>query len=123
MPRPTGSETSYVPGLDGVRAIALAAVVGYHLGAPWLPGGLLGVGVFFTLSGYLIRTILLTTWERSGNLDLGHFWLRRARRWFINDGIHFTTRGYAERGKRTAETLATAFPKQGSSPGECLIRP
>ena len=63
---------------------------------------------------------LLTTW---GNLDLGHFWLRRARRWFINDGIHFTTRGYAERGKRTAEALATAFPKQGSSPGECLIRP
>ena len=80
MPRPTGSETRYVPGLDGVRAIAVAAVVGYHLGAPWLPGGLLGVGVFFTLSGYLITTILLTTWERSGNLDLSNFWLRRARR-------------------------------------------
>jgi peptidoglycan/LPS O-acetylase OafA/YrhL len=80
MPRPAGSETSYVPGLDGVRAIAVAAVVGYHLGAPWLPGGLLGVGVFFTLSGYLITTILLTTWDRSGNLDLSHFWLRRARR-------------------------------------------
>jgi peptidoglycan/LPS O-acetylase OafA/YrhL len=80
MPRPADSETSYVPGLDGVRAIAVAAVVGYHLGAPWLPGGLLGVGVFFTLSGYLITTILLTTWNRTGNLDLRHFWLRRARR-------------------------------------------
>jgi peptidoglycan/LPS O-acetylase OafA/YrhL len=80
MPRPAGSETRYVPGLDGVRAIAVAAVVGYHLGAPWLPGGLLGVGVFFTLSGYLITTILITTWDRSGNLDLSHFWLRRARR-------------------------------------------
>ena len=80
MPRPAGSETRYIPGLDGVRAIAVAAVVGYHLGAPWLPGGLLGVGVFFTLSGYLITTILITAWERIGNLDLRHFWLRRARR-------------------------------------------
>ena len=80
MPRPAGSETRYVPGLDGVRAIAVAAVVGYHLGAPWLPGGLLGVGVFFTLSGYLITTILITAWDRSGNLDLRQFWLRRARR-------------------------------------------
>ena len=58
----------------------MAAVVGHHLGAPWLPGGLLGVGVFFTLSGYLITTILITAWERIGNLDLRHFWLRRARR-------------------------------------------
>ena len=80
MPRPAGSETSYVPGLDGIRAIAVAAVVGYHLGAPWLPGGLLGVGVFFTLSGYLITTILITAWDRIGDLDLRHFWLRRARR-------------------------------------------
>ena len=80
MPRPADSETKYLPGLDGIRAIAVAAVVGYHLGAPWLPGGLLGVGVFFTLSGYLITTILISTWDRSGNLDLGHFWVRRARR-------------------------------------------
>jgi peptidoglycan/LPS O-acetylase OafA/YrhL len=80
MPRPAGSETEYLPGLDGIRAIAVAAVVGYHLGAPWLPGGLLGVGVFFTLSGYLITTILISTWDRSGNLDLRNFWVRRARR-------------------------------------------
>lgn len=80
MPRPVGHETTYLPGLDGVRAIAVVAVVVYHLGAPWMPGGLLGVGVFFTLSGYLITTILLSTWDRAGNLDLKHFWLRRARR-------------------------------------------
>ena len=80
MPRPAGSEVRYVPGLDGIRALAVAAVVGYHLGAPWLKGGLLGVGVFFTLSGYLITTILISTWARSGDLDLRHFWLRRARR-------------------------------------------
>jgi peptidoglycan/LPS O-acetylase OafA/YrhL len=80
MPRPAGSEMKYLPGLDGVRAIAVAAIVGYHLGAPWLPGGLLGVGVFFTLSGYLITTILLTTRDRRGDLDLRNFWLRRARR-------------------------------------------
>jgi hypothetical protein len=43
--------------------------------------------------------------------------------WFINDGIHFTTRGYMERGKRIAQALARAFPKQGSSPGECQVRP
>jgi peptidoglycan/LPS O-acetylase OafA/YrhL len=80
MPRPAGSEMKYLPGLDGMRAIAVAAIVGYHLGAPWLPGGFLGVGVFFTLSGYLITTILLTTWDRRGDLDLRNFWLRRARR-------------------------------------------
>ena len=80
MPRPAGPEMKYLSGLDGMRAIAVAAIVGYHLGAPWLPGGLLGIGVFFTLSGYLITTILITTWDRRGDLDLRNFWLRRARR-------------------------------------------
>jgi peptidoglycan/LPS O-acetylase OafA/YrhL len=80
MPRPAGSEVRYLPGLDGIRALAVAAVVGYHLGTPWLPGGLLGVDVFFTLSGYPITTILITTWDGRGDLDLKHFWLRRARR-------------------------------------------
>ncbi len=80
MPRPVDRDSTYLPGLDGVRAIAVAAVVIYHLGAPFMPGGLLGVGVFFTLSGFLITTILLTAWDRRGNLDLKTFWLRRARR-------------------------------------------
>lgn len=80
MPQPTGSAASYRPGLDGIRAVAVAGVVAYHLDAPWMPGGLLGVGVFFTLSGYLITSILLRTWERHGSMRLGSFWLARARR-------------------------------------------
>lgn len=80
MPRPVGRELTYLPGLDGVRALAVAAVVSYHLGAPFPLGGLLGVGVFFLLSGFLLTTILLITWIRSGQLDLKNFWLRRARR-------------------------------------------
>lgn len=80
VPRPTGSPGSYRPGLDGIRAIAVCAVIAYHLGAPWMPGGLLGVGVFFTLSGYLITSILVRTWERYGSMRLTHFWMARARR-------------------------------------------
>lgn len=67
-------------GLDGLRGIAVSAVVLYHINAPWAPGGLLGVGVFFTLSGYLITDLLLCNWETSGSLQLRQFWARRARR-------------------------------------------
>lgn len=80
MPRPATPSGHYRPGLDGIRALAVAAVLAYHFDAPWLPGGLLGVGVFFTLSGFLITSILMSTWERCGNLNLKDFWLRRARR-------------------------------------------
>jgi peptidoglycan/LPS O-acetylase OafA/YrhL len=70
-----------MPGLDGLRAVAVLAVIAYHLGLGWAPGGLLGVGVFFTLSGYLITDLLLAQWARNrGHLGLGDFWLRRARR-------------------------------------------
>ncbi|HTU85780.1 MAG TPA: acyltransferase family protein [Solirubrobacteraceae bacterium] len=68
-----------MPGLDGVRAFAVFAVIAYHLGFGWAPGGLLGVGVFFTLSGYLITDLLLDSWNR-GRWHLRDFWLRRARR-------------------------------------------
>jgi len=70
----------YLPGLDGLRAIAVAVVVAYHLGYGWAQGGLLGVGVFFTLSGYLITDILVGQWASRGRIKLGDFWLRRARR-------------------------------------------
>jgi peptidoglycan/LPS O-acetylase OafA/YrhL len=69
-----------MPGLDGLRAIAVLAVLAFHLGFGWAPGGLLGVGIFFTLSGYLITDILLSQLARRGHIRLGRFWLARARR-------------------------------------------
>ncbi|MDX6333171.1 MAG: hypothetical protein QOG05_511 [Streptosporangiaceae bacterium] len=80
MPEPVRSSQRYMPGLDGLRALAVLAVIAYHEQFGWAPGGLLGVGVFFTLSGYLITDLLLGQWARSGGLNLGDFWLRRARR-------------------------------------------
>ena len=80
MPKPVGSAQRYMPGLDGLRAIAVLAVIAYHLELGWAPGGLLGVGVFFTLSGYLITDLLLGQRDAVGRLRLGDFWLRRARR-------------------------------------------
>jgi peptidoglycan/LPS O-acetylase OafA/YrhL len=69
-----------MPGLDGLRAIAVLTVIAFHEQFSWAPGGLLGVGVFFTLSGYLITDLLLSRWTASGRLHLPDFWLRRARR-------------------------------------------
>ncbi len=80
MPEPVRSSQRYLPGLDGLRALAVGAVVAYHLGSGWAKGGLLGVGVFFTLSGYLITDLLLGQQEATGGLRLADFWLRRARR-------------------------------------------
>jgi peptidoglycan/LPS O-acetylase OafA/YrhL len=79
MPEPVGRGQRYMPGLDGLRAIAVLGVVLYHLGFGWAEGGLLGVGVFFTLSGYLITDILLNQVNRGG-IRLKSFWLARARR-------------------------------------------
>ncbi|MBL0385897.1 acetyltransferase [Tumebacillus sp. ITR2] len=70
----------YMAGLDGLRALAVLAVMAYHLHFKWAPGGLLGVGVFFVLSGYLITDILASQWERDGKLNLRDFWMRRVRR-------------------------------------------
>ena len=71
MPEPVKRNQRYMPGLDGLRAIAVLAVIAYHLGFGWAPGGLLGVGVFFTLSGYLITDILLAPGRRRGGIKLG----------------------------------------------------
>src|SRR2546430_2700946 len=68
----------YALGLDGIRALAVTAVVLYHLGA--LGGGFLGVDVFFVLSGYLITGLLLFEHQHTGRISLGAFYLRRARR-------------------------------------------
>ncbi len=80
MPRPAEAGHRYIAGLDGLRAFAVLAVVLYHLNIGWAGGGLLGVGVFFTLSGYLITDLLLEHWGKSGSMGLADFWVRRARR-------------------------------------------
>lgn len=71
---------SYLPGLDGLRAVAVMAVLFYHADYAWLPGGFLGVEVFFVISGYLITSLLIKEWQHNGRIDLPAFWLRRARR-------------------------------------------
>ncbi len=78
---PDRATLPYSPGLDGVRGLAVAAVVVFHA-APtgWLPGGFLGVSLFFTLSGYLIASLVLAEVAATGALDLGRFWARRVRR-------------------------------------------
>ena len=68
------------PGLDGVRALAVLAVMGFHAGVSELSGGFLGVDVFFVLSGFLITDLLVVQYDRLGRLDLKSFWARRARR-------------------------------------------
>jgi peptidoglycan/LPS O-acetylase OafA/YrhL len=66
--------------LDGLRGIAVLAVVLYHGGVSWAPGGFIGVEVFFVLSGFLITSLLVAEWQRSSTIALGGFWIRRARR-------------------------------------------
>src|SRR6188472_2564813 len=80
MSRPQDSRLPYLPGIDAMRAIAVLAVFLYHAGVGWMPGGFLGVDVFFTISGYLITSLLLSEYRRGGHIRLGQFWLRRARR-------------------------------------------
>ena len=71
---------SYIPSLDGIRALSVLAVIVYHANKLWLPGGFLGVEVFFVISGYLITLLLLAESEKNGTVSLKEFWLRRARR-------------------------------------------
>jgi peptidoglycan/LPS O-acetylase OafA/YrhL len=81
MPRPVEGTSAYNPGLDGIRAVAVLGVIAYHLGFGWAAGGLLGVEVFFVLSGYLITDLLVASYRRhQQTIQLGQFWLRRARR-------------------------------------------
>ncbi|MEZ5144307.1 MAG: acyltransferase, partial [Acidimicrobiales bacterium] len=70
----------YIAALDGVRGIAVLAVVLFHAGATWMPGGFLGVSTFFTLSGFLITSLLLAERSATGGVELGAFWARRVRR-------------------------------------------
>jgi peptidoglycan/LPS O-acetylase OafA/YrhL len=84
--RPAGRRTEgklpYRAGLDGVRALAVTGVFLYHANVSWMPGGFLGVDLFFVLSGFLITSILLGQWSATGSINLQQFWIRRARRLF-----------------------------------------
>jgi peptidoglycan/LPS O-acetylase OafA/YrhL len=70
----------YIPAIDGLRAVAVIAVMFYHLGFTWIPGGFLGVDLFFVISGYVITRLLLDSIAQSGGLDLRGFYIARARR-------------------------------------------
>ena len=84
-PKPAGAKRGkkrYIPAIDGLRAFAVFAVILYHMGMPFARGGLLGVTVFFVISGYLITGLLTAEWDASGTINLPQFWFRRIRRLF-----------------------------------------
>ncbi len=72
----------YLPGLDGIRAIAVIAIIIFHLNPKWLPGGFLGVDTFFVISGYLIAMLLINEYEKTGTINILQFWIRRMKRLF-----------------------------------------
>ncbi|WP_163653517.1 acyltransferase family protein [Listeria sp. PSOL-1] len=80
MKRTARYNRKYVPSIDGLRALAVLAVIFYHLNFSWAKGGFIGVDIFFVLSGYLITNLLLTEWDNKNKLDLKRFWLHRFRR-------------------------------------------
>lgn len=76
----SSSSNRYIHSVDGLRAVAVIAVLLYHLGIDWIPGGFLGVDLFFVISGYVITGLILDSIARSGTLDLRAFYLSRIRR-------------------------------------------
>ncbi|MFV9672788.1 MAG: acyltransferase family protein [Acidimicrobiia bacterium] len=80
LPRDVPKRLPYMPGIDGLRAIAVVAVILYHAEFGFIPGGFLGVEVFLVISGYLITSLLILERVRTGTIDLKEFWTRRARR-------------------------------------------
>ena len=78
--KPGSGKMGYEPSLDGLRALSVIGVLFYHGGFSWMPGGFLGVEVFFVVSGYLITSLLIGEQEKTGRIDFKNFWIRRARR-------------------------------------------
>jgi len=79
-PEHAPARLGYIPALDGLRALAVVAVLLYHADQKWIPGGFLGVDVFFVISGYLITCLLLSDFQQTHGIGLKRFWYRRARR-------------------------------------------
>ena len=77
----------YMPGLDGLRAIAVLGIIIYHLNRKWLTGGFIGVDTFFVISGYLITSLLLREYEEKGIINLKQFWIRRIKRLLPRDSF------------------------------------
>ena len=75
-----GPNLAYIPALDGVRGVAIIVVMGYHGGVFLTSGGFYSLDMFFTLSGFLITSLLIAEWRRAATIRLGAFWARRARR-------------------------------------------
>ena len=69
-----------ITALDGLRAVALLIIMGYHFGVGWLKGGFFSLDIFYVLSGYLITGLLLGEYRKRSSIKLSAFWLRRARR-------------------------------------------
>lgn len=80
VPSKTARPREFYAGLDGLRALAIISVLVFHLHDGWLPGGFLGVDVFFVISGFLITSLLAREIADHGIVDLKGFWTRRARR-------------------------------------------
>ncbi len=115
--RPGEQRLSYVPGLDGIRAISIVGIMANHSGLGWAAGGFISVNVFFVLSGYLITALLVKEWMKSRTISLKRFWARRARRllpalFVLLIGIGFYAWLIAPpdtRGSLRADAFATLF--------------
>ena len=77
---PTRRPRTRIDGLDGLRALAVVAVLLYHADVPWARGGFVGVDVFFVLSGYLVTSIVVARFHQTGGLGFRRFWSARLRR-------------------------------------------
>ena len=78
--RPSATGKERIASLDGIRAVALLIIMGYHFGVGWLQGGFFSLDIFYVLSGYLITGLLTSEYRKRGGITLSAFWLRRARR-------------------------------------------